>query len=419
MSGRQRLIILTVLVFVLLGVTRSFAQEGASLEVKGYVSGLAASGDRKLDNSRDLGGANAGLQAWIRMPDDLSLYADTRYFYGIEDPDSRLREAYLSWSAGDLTIRAGKQIIVWGRADRFNPTDVITPRNYQVLAYDDDDQRFGAVGVHTAYHLGGAYSVSALVLPAFKSSIIPAGMLPAGMLRSIEHEAYFGSNTQWGVKFDRSGDRLEWSVSFFDGFSSLPEIVLSDTGGLALETRRLRMIGADGTASPGSWTIRGEAARIDLEERTDLPFLYPHSSFYSVLGAEHALIDTATLNVQWLHREVRDYADPRAVPMPLRELAMGNALIYNQLDRIQDGISVSIRDRWLHDTLAVELAGVYFLDRHDYLAKPQMKYALDDHWSILLLADIYRGPEDSFFGGLRKNSLAYAELRYQFGPLVR
>lgn len=394
----------------------SQAEDVVSLEAKGYVSGYAASGNRKLHDNRDIIGSNAGVQTRIRMSDELSLFVDARYFGSTREPENNVREAYLTWTTGDLSLRAGKQIIVWGRADRFNPTDLITPRNYQILAFDDDDQRFGVVGAEAKYRIADAYTVSALALPAFHTSFIPAGLLPAGIARSTEHERYSGENFQWGAKLDHNSGLLDWSVSYFNGFSALPEIMLRNSTELVLENRAIRMFGADFAASPGSWGIRGEAAYVELEREQGISALLPRSYFYSVLGVERTVAETMTLNIQWLYREIRDFIDPRTIPGPFGQIAMGNALIRNQFDRVQNGVSVSVRDRWLHDTLQAELSGVYFFTHHDYLVKPQIQYALNDHWSILLFADIYHGPDDSFLGGLKKNTLTYAELRYQFGP---
>jgi hypothetical protein len=64
--------------------------------------------------------------------------------------------------------------------DRFNPTDVLTPRIYEILAFDGYDLRFGASGTQAAYALTEAYSATALVLPCFRSSRIPSGALPTG-----------------------------------------------------------------------------------------------------------------------------------------------------------------------------------------------------------------------------------------------
>jgi hypothetical protein len=404
---------------VLLCPAAGRSEEGYSVSVKGSVSGYAATGDRKLDDTRDLTGSNEGLQTWFKTPANLTLYFDGRYFGRSHGPENILREGYADWDAGRLTVRAGKQLIVWGRADKFNPTDVITPRNYELLSSDDDDQRFGVEGVQAKYHFADEYSFTAVGLPVFQSSRVSSGLLPAGITRDRSHESYASDNAQYGFKLDRSGESLDWSASYYRGFSTLPEVVLSDTMSLALENRRIWMAGLDFAATHGAWGIRGEAASVNLEKRAAMPELYPHSYVYTVLGVERTVSDTLTINLQWLHKRVSDFSDPRTAPLPFEALALGNALIHDQFDRVQDGVSLSLRDKWLLDTLRAEISMIYFIRHRDYLVKPELRYALNDQWSAAILADLYHGPDDSFLGGLRKNSLAYAELRYQFGPVVK
>jgi hypothetical protein len=414
MPGKMMLLVLVLLIW--LHPVASPAGEDYALEATGHIAGFVASGNRMLDNEGGVAGPTAAVQARFRTPAELSLYFDGRYLGDSSGPETGLREAYIDGDAGKLHVRAGRQIIVWGRADRFNPTDVITPRNYEILAFDDDDQRFGADGAQAAYAVTEAYSITALVLPSFRSSRIPSDALPAGISVNSGSGRSSPSDAQWGIKLDRTGETLDWSVSYFKGFSTLPELALRNDAGLVLDNRGLRMIGADFAASLGAWGVRGEAAYVDFEEQRALPELYPHSYLSAVLGVERVLGQSLALNVQWLHRRIQDFTDPRTIPGPLGLIAMGNALIHDQFDKKQEGVTLSIRDTWFHDTLQAELSGIYFFSRRDYLVKPQMRYALSDRWSALLLADLYQGPEDSFLGGLKKNSLAYAELRYQFGP---
>lgn len=417
MIVKKLVAVLVLFVTVLLSPAKARGDDGYSVEVQGSLSGYASTGDRELDTSHGLVGGNAGLQTWFRTPVDFSLYLDGRYFGHNNRPENSLREGYLKWDTESLTVTAGKQIIVWGRADRFNPTDVVTPRNFEILTSEDDEQRFGVEGVQAKYHIANEYTVSAFALPAFRSSRVPSGLISPGTQENRDYEEYSSDNKQLGCKLDRTGQSLDWSVSYYRGFSTLPEVFVTSPIELTLENRNIWMAGADFASSFGSWGIRGEAAYVDFERRTLMPELYPHSYFYSVLGAEHTMTDTLTMNIQWLHRNLRDFTDPRTIPQPFGQIAMGNALIHNQFDKRQDGVSLNLRDKWLHDILLTELTSVYFFTRHDYLLRPKVEYALTDQWQLILLADIYRGPKDSFFGGLRDNTLTYAELRYQFGPL--
>ncbi len=415
----KRSTVMPALFIVLLSPAAARGEDGYTVAGKGSVGGYLASGDRKLDDKRGVAGSNAELQAWLKAPNELSLQFDARFFGSGRAPENALREAYVNWDAGNASIRAGKQIIVWGRADRFNPTDVITPRNYEILSRDDDDQRFGAEGVQLKYLITEQYSFTSLALPAFRSSRIPSGLLPPGVPADRSRENYSSDNAQWGFKLDKSGQTLDWSASYYKGFSTLPEITISNTKTAILQNRRIWMAGLDFAATTAVWGIRGEAAYVHFEEHAIMPELYPQSYIYAVLGAERTLVDTLTLNLQWLHRRIAHFTDPLAVQGPLGPIATGNAMIHNQFDRKQDGASVSIRDKWLQDALRVEISGVFFFKHHDYLIRPEAQYDLNDQWTVAVFADRYGGQDSSFFGGLRKNSVVYAELNYRFGPFAK
>ena len=53
-----------------------------------------------------------------------------------------LREAYLSYTKGNLDLRVGRQIVIWGVADALRLTDCVSPIDYtEFLAQDYDDIR--------------------------------------------------------------------------------------------------------------------------------------------------------------------------------------------------------------------------------------------------------------------------------------
>jgi hypothetical protein len=60
------------------------------------------------------------------------------------DVRGELREAFVTVTSGPLEVRAGRQIIAWGRADGINPTDNLTGQDLTLLAPDDSDRRLGA-----------------------------------------------------------------------------------------------------------------------------------------------------------------------------------------------------------------------------------------------------------------------------------
>ena len=397
----------------------AWCAEGDIIEINGFMSGYYASGNRKLDNEHSLFGTNDALQVKVKPDPKLSLYIDGRYFSNNPDSQNNLREAYINWNLDNFSLRAGKQVIAWGRADKFNPTDVITPRNYEILSSDDDDQRFGAIGVVAKFFLLPELSLETVALPTFRSSRVPSGILPEQINTSREHEDFSLDNTQWGIKADKSGGQWDLSVSYYKGFSTLPMITLGNGFDLVLRNPKMQMFGMDFATIVKQWGIRGEAAYVRLSDLGAIPQTSPKSYFYGVLGIEHSLSESITFNVQWLHRYVFDFYNSNDINPQLTPIAKGNALIHNQFDRHQDGAAVRISGKWLNDTLKAEIAGAFLFNHSDYVIRPKLQYAISDRWKATLLADIYRGPEDGFFGGFRKNSLAYLEIRYEFGPFSR
>ena len=118
-----------------------------ALGLTGSLRGGYWSSNRLFDDRSHIGTASTWLRMDKRLDNQLGIYAEV--FGAREDMRSdgnevaRVREAYLDGRVGALDFRLGKQIIAWGRADRLNPTDNLTPRDARLLAADIDEDRFG------------------------------------------------------------------------------------------------------------------------------------------------------------------------------------------------------------------------------------------------------------------------------------
>lgn len=134
-----------------------------SLAEWGRVSGSLRAGywssSRSLDDRQNLATSALWLKAEPRLWHNVLLTVEgwvrSEQLFRAEETREELREAYVDVRLGRLDLRLGKQIIVWGRADRLNPTDNLTPRNFTLLAPDDNDQRVGITGMKASYYLGG------------------------------------------------------------------------------------------------------------------------------------------------------------------------------------------------------------------------------------------------------------------------
>ena len=138
--------------------------------------------DRRLDDREHFAVSSLWLKLAPRLGANASLVVEgwvaNEDLFRAEATRGALREAYLDLSRGPLDLRIGKQIIAWGRADRINPTDNLTPRDYTLLFPDDDDQRLGAPAVKATYHLQRGLTVTAIALPVFDPTTIPVAPAP-------------------------------------------------------------------------------------------------------------------------------------------------------------------------------------------------------------------------------------------------
>ena len=347
-------------------------------------------------------GGKAVIDAWAR--------SDSRF-------DSRagasdVREAYVAGSYGDWDFSAGRQLIAWGRADSVNPTDVLTARNFTLLTPLDEDQKTGVGSIRTTWNRD-ALRLSALWLPEFRSSILP---LPAVQGVSFVSRDPSAAARQWALRAERSGESVDWAVSYFDGYERQPDLrpeaFLADGARVGLAHTRIQMLGADAATTVGRYGLRAEVAITRTEDRhgndpfTRNPFLY------AVVGGDRTFLTNLNVNMQLLYRQVMSWEDPLTAPAPLRELALRQALISNQRDAQQAGATVRVAQKWWNDTLEAELIGVAWFARGDFLVRPRVRYAANDRLRFSLGSDLYRGPADSFFGSLRNLSTTFVEMQY-------
>lgn len=393
------------------------------VEATGFGGSLRAgywSSTRTLDDQSDLGTAAVWLRAAPRLGPSLSLFAEgwvrSEDVFGDGEVDGLLREAYLGARHGPVDIRAGKQIIAWGRADRINPTDNLTPRDYTALVPDDEDQRFGVPAVRATFFHGGL-SLTGIWLIEFESSVVPLRRPPAPL--RIQEREPGGGYEQGAVRFEQTGSRVDWSLSYFDGLDTIPDLALERTGPrgpeLELSSHRVRVVGADAATAIGPYGLRGEAAYTFTEDdRGDNPYI-KNPFLFVVVGADRTFLEHLNVNVQYILRVVTRYQSPFGIADPLaREVAVQSALLVNQLDRVQNSFSLRVSNRWLRETLEAELVAVVSVDRFGWVLRPRVTYAITDRWRITVGGDLFGGERLSFFGNLRDNSTAFAEVRWSF-----
>lgn len=137
----------------------------------------------------------------------------------------------------DLDIRIGLQRIVWGTADRLNPTDNLNPDD--LVDIWDFSRHLGSNSIKASYYLGDC-TLTALYIPVFTPATLPvvewSGALappiesPAGFTlgdlsdKIITPENNLKESSIFGLKVEEDFRGYDLSLSYFYGRDDIPLI---------------------------------------------------------------------------------------------------------------------------------------------------------------------------------------------------
>ncbi len=333
------------------------------------------------------------------------------------DTESTLLEGYVTAHSEHADLRIGKQIVAWGRADGINPTDNLTPHDYQVLLPFEEDQRLGTTAIKLDAYLSADYTLTVFATPYFQPSKLPFPADGATLVETRPDRRW--SDSEVGLRLNRVGGSLDWSVSYYHGYNLLPEVHplgVTPTGPL-LELRytQIDVLGADLAQNFGRYGVRAEVAYIRPQDyQTNQPIgISPY--LYLVAGVDRTFLTNFNVNLQLVSRWVQDYTDPEAITdPPLRGLAVQNAITFGQQDRANYGMTTRLSNKWFNDTLTAEVLAFVNFKRSSSYIRPLVSYAFSDHIKATIGTELYRGADDTFFGRVRRNQGAFAEVRYSF-----
>lgn len=329
-----------------------------------------------------------------------------------------LREGYVEKAMADFDLKLGRQVLVWGRADKINPTDSWSVRNYKLLVTDDEDQRVGTAAVQGTWNIGSGRLIG-IWQPEFRAPILPIPPQPAGAeLRSIVVGQRAG---QLGVKFDHSGTGFDWSLSYAHAINRTPDLALLGSGSNATDPSRSRLglaykfadvVGADAALPVGKFGLRGEIAYTHARNPGGANPLAQNSNVFAVVGAERTWLGELNVNVQYLFKRSFYYRSLDSIADPvLQSIARQARLISNQLAATMQGASVRINYKALNETLETELSAAMWFEKKDSFVGLKLSYAFTDRVKGIIGANMWAGPTDSFFGRLRNTSAAFVEFR--------
>ncbi|MEP7305299.1 MAG: hypothetical protein ABJA98_07285 [Acidobacteriota bacterium] len=344
-------------------------------------------------------GADLRLNSHEQVEDEWRVDVSDR---GIRRPRLSLRRATATIAFRKLTLDVGKQFIRWGKADIVNPTDHFAPRDYLNVV---DTEFLPVTGGRAALQATAQDSLELVWLPRFTPSRIPLldqrwTALPpdAPLVQIVDAGAVLPTKSQRGLRWSHVGDRVEYSLSFFDGVNHLPNIDQSLKPNPLLPEidilkryPTIRSYGAD-LAMPTPWlTVKGEVAYFtSRSSSTDEYVLY--------------VVQVERQTGEWVL--VGGYAG-EAVTNQRAQLtfAPDRGLTKSLVARASYTIDPN-RSLALETAVRQNLAGAY--------GKAEYSQAYGQHWRATLAGVVIGGGQDDFLGQYRQNSHLSITLRCSY-----
>lgn len=405
-------------------------------ELNGYLRSTLFIGKVPDINEREIksGYGEASLKLRVRNGNFGDGFAEIRFRRGYEFKESiselNLREAYVNAYVGPFDFRIGHLIVAWGRADGFNPTDNITPKNMLVRSPDEDDRREGNFLIRSYYNLHPV-RFEAIWVPFFRASVVPTNLLPfppgINLIDSDYPEARLKSSG-FALRLNFEFAAFDGSLSYFNGHNPFPGITANPPRIFAdavvldiyLKSYRMHVFGADfSTTVAGSFGLRGEVAYRKPYGDYDVNIHIPNPDIQYVVGLDKEFSGNLSVILQYIGRYVCGFTDLVKPPYPFDiakyELEHKNRMIASQQYELSHSVSCRAEKRLLHETLKIEVLGMVNMTSEEFLLRPKLTYDIADGIAFILGGELYSGPDTTLFGTVDSHlSAFFTELKISF-----
>jgi hypothetical protein len=427
--------------------------KGSAFQLNGYGRGVLYTGAYESPVLQEIrsgyGEAALKIHAFSGMRG--KLYTDLRfrsgYEYGEQINRFQLREAYADLYLGDFDLRAGQQIIAWGRADGINPTNNLTPRDYFVRSPEPDDMHMGNFLVRGRYTIQSRIRLESIWVPVYRHSVYRFDLFD--MPEFINFTDPYSpdaaiKNGSFAAKVEFLLDRFDGSISWFNGYDPMPGIEAEplpatpgENPGVDMYAKPFRQqtVGLDFSFGLGSFGIRGEAAYREPDSDSKGEIFVPNRDLRYVLGIDRSF-GIFNIMVMYSGQYVFDFEEMQVLgdmpefepellqqpavwgllgPLLDQQLAGFNRVIFDQTKEIMHSLAAKPAISMFHNVLDLEVFGLYNFSTEEWTLLPRLSWSVSDNLKLGIGGQYFKGPANTryeliapvFNGG-------FLELRYTF-----
>lgn len=329
-----------------------------------------------------------------------------------------LREAYLEYDAPAWDIRVGRQIIVWGKADGVQITDIISPLDLrEFLARDYDDMRLPVDALKFRL-LGSKTNFEFIWVPFFREALLPSGENPWAppvnygenvnviVDEPIRPEKKIANSELFTkISFFLHGVDLAFSAfSTWDAMGIHHVSMILHDGFPALELQqeyyRVNGLGVEFSKPVGKIVVRGEATIMQNKRLETLegpiPGVIKKNKINALLGIDLYPGNDWIITAQFIDEIILDYensiTDDRHTWL---------ATLYLEKKLLDQTLTFS-------DTLYMGINKINYFNRF------KLEYALTEALHIMVGTDLFGGDSSGLFGQMKENKEVFMKVKYSF-----
>jgi hypothetical protein len=320
-----------------------------------------------------------------------------------------------SWIWGSLTkdldLKAGRQIVVWGKSDNIRITDVLNPLDFREPGLTDLTKiRLPVAMTKLDYYIKGL-NLSGIVVheirynknPVFGSDFFPA---PQPLPSTEDPDTGLTiDDMQFGLALQ--GIFRGWDASLYGAyyFDQTPHLAVRSMGlppTFKQKHARLKMVGAAFNIATGNWLFKTEAAYLD-----GIRFLNGGGKDYNrtdvLVGLEYSGFTDTTVSFEIADRHINNY-DSRLDDGPN----------FEEQDRFVSAIRVT--RTFLNETLKLTVLAQTFGVTGDDGAFQRLtaEYDLTDSVELTGGVVFYQSGDLPRFKDVGSNDRVYLEMKYHF-----
>lgn len=325
---------------------------------------------------------------------------------------TELRELYLDATIKDSSIIAGKQQIVWGKADGLKVLDVVNPQDFREFILDDFDQsRIPLWSVNAeipikditlqllwipdqTYHEfakpGATYAFTSPLITPPTPDGIPVIVNPVTTPDDIFSDA------DWGLRISTFFNGWDLTFNYLYHYNDTPVLfrkINQTANGIQVvinpEYKRSHLIGGTFSNTFGDLTLRGEIGYstdryIATVDDTDIDGVVKVNELSYVLGFDWYGFTDSLISTQIFQTHLDEH-EPGMIT-----------------ENVTTRATLLLKSSFMNETLNAEVLWIHDLDVEDGLIRPKLSYDLNDEVKLSIGIDVFYGDTTGIFGQFKK-----------------